>query len=267
MTLSVVNLNVTYVAASGQPVAALKDLSLEIENGEFVSIIGPSGCGKTTLLHIMGGLLRPSSGKIFIDGVGISKPDPRLAALVFQDYTLFPWKSILDNVGVGLRFQRLPKATWRARGEEMLSLVGLLDWKDAYPRELSGGMQQRVAVARALCMDPRTMLMDEPFAALDEQTRRSLGFEMSALLTERERTVVMVTHSLDEAILWADRILVLSSRPGRVIKEIVVGAPRPRTTGYVASPEFGAIRAELYSQLESFAAPGHGAVATKAKAG
>jgi NitT/TauT family transport system ATP-binding protein len=199
-------------------------------------------------------MLTPTSGEITVDGARITTPDPKLAAFVFQDYTLLPWKNVLDNAAIGLRFAGMSKAEYRKKGGELLDLVGLSDFAHSYPRELSGGMQQRVAIARAMCMDPSILLMDEPFGALDEQTRRHLGLEMGRLLTESNRTVVMVTHSLDEAILWADRIIVLSARPGRIAKVIPVEAPRPRPLSFVGTTEFAAIRAELFTLLETTAA-------------
>ncbi len=255
MGLEVRRLDVTYTSVSGKSVVALEDMDVEIRQGEFVTIIGPSGCGKSTLLHCMGGLLSPSGGSVTVDGTAITAPDPRLAAFVFQDYTLLPWKTVAQNASIGLRFAGQSKADCARKGEQMLALVGLSDFAESYPRELSGGMQQRVAVARAMCMDPSILLMDEPFGALDEQTRRHLGFEMSRMLTESGSTVVLVTHSLDEAILWADRIIVLTSRPGRIAREIRVERPRPRTLDFVGTPEFGAIRSELFALLESFAGP------------
>lgn len=254
MSLKGTDLTVTYSSTTGEPVTAIKNLDLRIEDGEFVTIIGPSGCGKSTLLHCLGGMISPSGGVITVRDDRITAPDPERAAFVFQDYTLLPWKTVLDNVAIGLRFKGVSKAERRRKAEEMLELVGLSEFAGSYPRELSGGMQQRVAVARAMSMDPEILLMDEPFGALDEQTRRHLGFEMVRLLTEARRTVVMVTHSLDEAILWADRIVVLSSRPGRIIREIAVTEPRPRDLSFVATSEFAEVRSELFGLLESVGA-------------
>ena len=249
MSLSASGVSVTYTSSSGTPVPALADVDLHIEEGEFVTIIGPSGCGKSTLLQCFGGLLSPTAGEITVDGKVLAAPDPQRAAFVFQDYTLLPWKNILDNTGIGLRWAGQSKDAARRKSQEMLELVGLHDFTKSYPRELSGGMQQRVAVARAMSMDPRILLMDEPFGALDEQTRQRLGSEMSTLLTGTGRTVVMVTHSLDEAVFWADRIVVLSTRPGRIAKEIEVAAPRPRPLSFIGTPEFARIRSELFQLL------------------
>lgn len=251
MTLKASNLSVTYTSVAGGQIEAVKDLTLKIAAGEFVSIIGPSGCGKSTLLHCLGGMITPSGGEITFDDRPVTQPDPRKAAFVFQDYTLLPWKDVLDNAALGLRFAGVSKSERRRRAEEMLDLVGLSDFTSKYPSELSGGMQQRVAIARAMVMDPEALLMDEPFGALDEQTRRHLGFEMSRILADANRTVVMVTHSLDEAIVWADRIIVMSARPGQIVREIRVAEPRPRLPEFIASPGFAEVRAELFQLLES----------------
>jgi NitT/TauT family transport system ATP-binding protein len=249
MSLKAVGLGVTYGAGTGRSTVALTDVDLTIEQGEFISFIGPSGCGKSTLLHCLGGLLPPTEGRLTVNGEPVTDPDPRRAAFVFQDYSLLPWKSVLDNAAIGLRFAGRRKAERTAAASALLDLVGLSQFADAYPQELSGGMQQRVAVARALAMEPDVLLMDEPFGALDEQTRRQLGAEMSELLHRNGKTVAMVTHSLDEAIFWADRIIVMSPRPGRIMTELVVDAPRPRELKFIASPEFAAIRAELFELI------------------
>jgi NitT/TauT family transport system ATP-binding protein len=244
------NVSVEYETSPGEALLACSDVDLTVRAGEFVTIIGPSGCGKSTLLHCMGGLLRPSRGQITLGGKPFTKPDPHSAAFVFQDYSLFPWKSIIDNVSVGLRFAGVPKREAAKKAAEQLDFVGLGDFAHSYPRELSGGMQQRVAVARALVMEPRLMLMDEPFGALDEQSRRSLGSEMAQLLERTGRSVVMITHSLDEAIFWADRIIVMSSRPGQIAEEIRVDAPRPRDLSFMTTPEFQKLRVRLFELIQ-----------------
>lgn len=242
-------LNVTYQTGSGRSLTALTDVSLDIASDEFVTLIGPSGCGKSTLLHALGGLLKPTTGEILFEGQPVKNPHPREAAFVFQDYSLLPWKSVLDNVAIGLRFENQPKGQRHDRATQMLELVGLSKFAQSYPHELSGGMQQRVAVARAMAMEPKFLLMDEPFGALDEQTRRKLGYEMARILTANDKGVVMVTHSLDEAIFWADRIVVMSPRPGRITREIVVDVPRPREQSFIASELFAAIRQELFQLI------------------
>lgn len=250
MTLTIDSLTLTYERAKGEPVQAIRDINLRIEPGEFVSLIGPSGCGKSTLLHCMGGMLSPTSGSTSVDGVEVTAPDPSRAAFVFQDYSLFPWRSVVDNAATGLRFAGVSKRERREAALKQLRLVGLDHVAESYPAELSGGMQQRVAVARALAMDPEIMLMDEPFGALDEQSRRRIGIETTRVLTEAGKTVVMVTHSLDEAIFWADRVLVMSKGPGRIIRELNVDAPRPRRLDFMTTSSFDALRAELFGLLE-----------------
>jgi NitT/TauT family transport system ATP-binding protein len=246
MSIEARNLGVTYKSRSRGDLVALDNVSLTVKPGEFVSLIGPSGCGKSTLLHSLGGLLEPTHGEILVDGKKLTQPDPWRAAFIFQDYSLLPWKTILDNAAIGLRFAGQKKAVRQEKAMEMLELVGLAGFTKAYPHELSGGMQQRVAVARAMAMEPEVLLMDEPFGALDEQTRQKLGYQMSNILTASGKGVVMVTHSLDEAIFWADRIVVMSPRPGRIIKEITVERARPRELSFIADPHFSEIRQELF---------------------
>jgi NitT/TauT family transport system ATP-binding protein len=198
----------------------------------------------------MGGLLRPAAGRIRFGGEQVTQPNPHNAAFVFQDYSLFPWKTVVENVGMGLRFAGAKKSQIASKAAEKLDFVGLADFAHALPRELSGGMQQRVAVARALAMDPQVLLMDEPFGALDEQSRRTLGSDMARILEQTQRSVVLITHSLDEAIFWADRIIVMSSRPGTILEEIEVAAPRPRDLSMMTEPEFQAIRVRLFDLIQ-----------------
>ncbi|MFI6348626.1 ABC transporter ATP-binding protein [Streptomyces sp. NPDC050560] len=250
MSLRAEGISITYESADGRRKRAVSDVDITIATGEFVSVIGPSGCGKSTLLHCVGGMLAPTAGRVTLDGAEVREPDPARAAFVFQDYSLYPWKSVLDNAAIGLRFAGVDRRTRRERAMRQLELVGLAEVAHSYPSELSGGMQQRVAVARALTMEPDILLMDEPFGALDEQSRRRLGVEMSRILTAAGKTVVMVTHSLDEAVYWADRVLVLSRGPGRVIQDIRVEGPRPRTLDFMTTPAFDAQRVRLFTLLE-----------------
>ena len=252
MALEIRGLAVSYASTKGAANApAITDIDVTVEEGEFISIIGPSGCGKSTLLHCIGGMLAPSSGDVAVAGKRITGPDPSRAAFVFQDYSLFPWRTTLDNAATGLRFAGQSKTKRRAAAMKQLELVGLADRADAYPSELSGGMQQRVAVARALAMNPDILLLDEPFGALDEQSRRRIGLEMSRVLTETGKTVMMVTHSLDEAIFWADRILVMSAGPGgRIVEDLRVDEPRPRGLDFMTSTGFDALRNHIFRQLE-----------------
>lgn len=251
MALDIRGLAVSYASTKGAAnPPAITDIDFTVEEGEFISIIGPSGCGKSTLLHCIGGMLTPSQGEVTVSGELITGPKPSRAAFVFQDYSLFPWRTALDNAATGLRFAGQPKAQRRAAALKQLELVGLADRADAFPSELSGGMQQRVAVARALAMDPDILLLDEPFGALDEQSRRRIGLEMSRVLHETGKTVIMVTHSLDEAIFWADRILVMSARPGRIVEDIRVDQPRPRALDFMTSSGFDDKRNHIFRQLE-----------------
>jgi NitT/TauT family transport system ATP-binding protein len=243
-------LQVAYETRPGERLVACQEIDVTVAPGEFVTIIGPSGCGKSTFLHCLGGLLQPTAGRVLFGGEEVTEPNPHNAAFVFQDYSLFPWKSILDNVGMGLRFAGASKAEVASKAGEKLDFVGLSEFANALPRELSGGMQQRVAVARALAMEPRVLLMDEPFGALDEQSRRTLGSDMARILERTQRSVVHITHSLDEAIFWADRIIVMSARPGRIIEEIEVNAPRPRDLSMMTEPEFQAIRVRLFDLIQ-----------------
>jgi NitT/TauT family transport system ATP-binding protein len=255
MSLKLDHVSVIYGQQVGKSnVAAVHDATLELEENQFVSLMGPSGCGKSTLLHAAGGLLRPTSGTVSLSGRPLTAPRPEEVAFVFQDYSLLPWKSVVDNAAIGLRFAGLSKNLRRERAMRQLALMGLGDVADSHPAQLSGGMQQRVAVARALTMEPDVLLLDEPFGALDEITRRTLGVDVSTVLSEARKSLLLVTHSLDEAIYWGDKILVMAAKPGRIIAEITIEAERPRPWNFVATPECEAIRLHLLELL----APGEG---------
>jgi len=230
-------------------IAAIEPIDLVIVRGEFVSIIGPSGCGKSTLLTIMGGMQQPSSGTVTIDGKIVDGPMPDQAAFVFQDYTLFPWRTVAANVELGLQFRGMRKAPRREMAVKFLRLVNLAQFADAYPAELSGGMQQRVAIARALSLEPEVLLMDEPFGALDEQMRTVLGDELLKIFAQTGQTVVFVTHSLSEAIYLSDRIVVMTSRPGKIKEVLTVPAARPRGPSFVTSDLFNDLRKRLFTLL------------------
>jgi NitT/TauT family transport system ATP-binding protein len=230
-------------------VEALRSIDLTIRGGEFVSIIGPSGCGKTTLLKIIAGLLPTTAGEVRIDGRPVSGPGPE-RALVFQDFALMPWASALRNVEFGLRLRGVARADRQQVAREMLAKVGLAGFEHAYPQQLSGGMQQRVGLARALAVRPRILLMDEPFASIDEQTRRLFQDDVLRLWSEDRKTVVFVTHSMEEAIYLSDRVVVLSPRPGRLHQVMEIGLPRPRDAkGVRGSGEFGRLVEALWSML------------------
>ena len=240
----------TYLTSAGRRVEALAPVNLSVREGELLSIIGPSGCGKSTLLHITGGLLTPSGGSVTIHGSPIDGPRPRLASFVFQDANLFPWRTIRGNIELALKFADLFKDERRERADAALKAVGMSKVAESYPRELSGGMRQRVAVARALAMSTPVLLMDEPFAALDEQSRMKMGEDITRILEDASRTVVLVTHSLAEAIYLADRIVVMSTHPGSIKEIIDVAERRPRQPGFMLTERFSELRNHLFRLLE-----------------
>src|SRR5215831_15617501 len=228
------------------PVPALESVSLDIAPQEFLTVLGPAGGGKSTLLSIMGGLTTPDSGEVRIEGRPVTGPDPRQMAMVFQDPGLFPWRTALENVEFGLELQGMPAATRRDRARALLEPVGLRGFERRYPRELSGGMKQRVAIARALALDAPILLMDEPFGALDEQTRLLMGEWLLGIWARTKKTVVFVTHSLQEAILLSQRIVVMTSRPGRIKDVVDVPLPYPRA---LDGPDAVALHAKLWAQI------------------
>ena len=235
--------------ADGTPLETLINVSLEVQKGELVCLIGPSGCGKSTLLNIIGGLVRPTAGEVKIGGGAIRGPTPRQVAYVFQDNSLFPWNTIRDNIKVALEFQGVPGDERQARAEEALEAVGLLDFAGYYPHQLSGGMKQRASLARALSLKTDNLLMDEPFAALDEQTRMYLGEELSSLLAKANKTIIFVTHSLSEAVFLADRVVVMTARPAAIKATIDVRQAHPRDPAFMTSTEFSELRNRLYALL------------------
>lgn len=236
---------------NGDPFSALERIDVEIPAGEFVSIIGPSGCGKTTLLKIVSGLLTPSSGEVRVKGEPISGPGND-RALVFQNFVLLPWATVLDNAAFGLEARGLGKTERRERARSQLAKVGLLGFENHYPRELSGGMQQRVGIARALAVNPDILLMDEPFGALDALTRRLMQSDLLDLWQESEpRTAIFVTHAMDEAVFLSDRIVLMNTRPGRVEEIIDVPFERPRVRELAARSEYHDFTDYLASRLES----------------
>jgi NitT/TauT family transport system ATP-binding protein len=231
-------------------VHALGPLDLDIAAGEFCCLVGPSGCGKSTYLRLVAGLLRPSAGRLEIRA---TSPDP--AAMIFQDYGIYPWKTVLSNVRFGLDVQGVPRREATARARDWLARLGLTDFADSYPAALSGGMRQRVSIARALAVEPEILLMDEPFAALDAQLRTILQEELLAICDTDRRTVLFVTHSLEEAIVLGDRVLVMSARPGRILAERVPPFGRPRSGDVRNSPECAELKAELWQLLRGEVEP------------
>lgn len=225
----------------GGDVIALKDINLEIEQGQFVCLLGPSGCGKSTLLNAIAGFSLPSTGEIIVNGKKVVEPGPD-RGMVFQEYALFPWMSVTDNITFGLRIKKEDPKKIKSKLDELLAMLKLTEFANRYPKDLSGGMRQRVAIARVLALDSPIMLMDEPFGALDALTRRSLQDELLKVWSEYKKTIIFVTHSIEEAIYLADRIVVMSYRPGTVKKDMMVNMPRLRNP---TSPEFNALKKEL----------------------
>jgi NitT/TauT family transport system ATP-binding protein len=232
-------------------VRALAGIDLSIGRGRFTVIVGPSGCGKTSLLLMIAGLRHQSTGEILCEGRPIAAPDPSRVGVVFQEASLFPWLSAVDNVEFPLALNHAPRAERRARAEAMLRLVGLDSFGGRYPHELSGGMKQRVSIARGLVQDPPVLLMDEPFAALDEQTRMTMGHELLKIWSKTSKTVIFITHSLTEAVYLADEVVVLSARPGRIIDRVAIGLPRPRTYEMMATDVFGQLRERIWQQIRT----------------
>lgn len=220
---------------------AVQGLDCQIEPGQFVCILGPSGCGKSTLLGALAGHLQPRAGTLKVDGADVSSPSPQ-RGMVFQQHTLFPWRTVRDNVAFGLKMRGIGKAERHRAADEILALVGLEGFAERWPDQLSGGMQQRVEIARVLINRPRLLLMDEPFGALDALTRLNMQELLLKIWTQIRTTVVFVTHDIDEALFLADRLLVMSSRPGRIIEDLRLDFPRPRTTELVTSHEFSRLK-------------------------
>jgi NitT/TauT family transport system ATP-binding protein len=217
----------SFASQRGATHLALADISLDIADGEFVSIVGPSGCGKSTLLYIVGGFVAPSAGSVTVGGRPVTAPGPDRGP-VFQEFALFPWKTVLGNVMYGLLQQGMPRADAEAKARALIGLVHLAGYESFYPKELSGGMKQRVAIARTLAYGPSILLMDEPFGALDAHTRTGLQYELLEIWERDRKTVLFVTHSVEEAVFLSDRVVVLTRAPGRIKEVIDVGLPRPR---------------------------------------
>lgn len=230
-------------------VNALQDIDVRVAAGEFVAIVGRSGCGKSTLLRIIAGLLRPTAGRVLVDGTEMRSPR-REIAMMFQQPALLPWRSVLDNVLLPIEFANERKSAYADRARELLNKVGLEGFHKRLPHELSGGMQQRVALCRSLITQPRLMLMDEPFSALDALTRTELAVELQRIHMEHGATIILVTHSIEEAVLLADRVVVMTPRPGRIRKIIDIAIPRPRSLGHGAHlEEVAQASAELHELL------------------
>ncbi|KQZ14155.1 MULTISPECIES: ABC transporter ATP-binding protein [unclassified Mesorhizobium] len=224
---------------------ALDRLNLDIADGEFVTVVGPSGCGKSTAMNIAAGLTDASDGKVLVDGRSVSGPGPE-RGVIFQQYALFPWLTVRQNVEFGLRIKGMPRAERRRVSDHFIDLVGLKDFADALPKTLSGGMKQRCAIARAYAVNPTMLLMDEPFGALDALTRVNMQDQLLDTWSRERRTVIFITHDVDEAVYLANRVIVMAARPGRLHKIIPVDLPYPRTEEMRLSPEFAAIRNQVW---------------------
>ena len=250
--LLIENIQKTFFRESDDKIVGIRvldDISLSVSTGEFVSIIGPSGCGKSTLLRIIDGLIKADGGRVLVDGVKVDGPGPD-RAVVFQYFGLYPWRSVLRNVEFGLELKGVPKHERNRIALDNIARVGLRGFENHFPHELSGGMRQRVGFARSLALDPDIILMDEPFSAVDEQTREILQEQLLDLWRATRKTIVFITHSIDEAVYMADRVVVMGARPGRIVEEIKIELPRPRTAAVRTSAEFGQLRGYAWELLK-----------------
>jgi NitT/TauT family transport system ATP-binding protein len=238
-----------YQPRTGGRLLALDNINLQVEDGEFVTIVGPSGCGKTTFINLCDGLLKPTAGRIEIDGIPVTKPGTD-RGMVFQDSCLMPWRTVFKNVIFGLECQGLDNTNGQVRANEFIKLVGLSGFEEHFPHELSGGMQQRCNLARALTVDPKILIMDEPFAALDAQTREIMQSELLRIWRESKKTVLFITHQINEAIYLADRVIVFAARPGRVKATIKIDLPRPRDLALKRDPSFLKYEDQVWNLIE-----------------
>jgi NitT/TauT family transport system ATP-binding protein len=246
--IEVAHLEKVFVTHRGERVHALQDISFSVGEREFVTIVGPSGCGKSTLLKMIAGLLPASSGQITVAGTPVAAPR-RDIGLVFQNPVLLPWRTVMDNVLLPAEVQGLPREAARTRAHELLAMVGLTEFEDTYPMELSGGMQQRAAISRALLADPAILLMDEPFGALDAMTREQMNLDLQRIWRESGKTVVLITHSIPEAVFLGGRVLVMTPRPGRLARTVEVPIPQPRSLDTMGEPLFGHLTGEIRKLL------------------
>lgn len=256
--LSIQGVSRTFTSAKGQATQALLPVDFHVADNDFVTILGPSGCGKSTMLRIVAGLDHPTSGQVLLDGRPVDGPGAD-RGMVFQSYTLFPWLTIEQNIRFGLRERGMAEGAQKERAAYFIAKVGLRGFEQHYPKQLSGGMQQRTAIARALANDPKILLMDEPFGALDNQTRVLMQELLLGIWEAERKTVMFVTHDIDEAIFMANRVAVFSARPGRIKTELAVNLPHPRHYTIKTSPEFMQLKARLTEEIraESMAADAH----------
>jgi ABC-type nitrate/sulfonate/bicarbonate transport system ATPase subunit len=243
------NINLTFRPPNRGPVRALHGFDIDVREREFLSIVGPSGCGKSTFLNVLLGLLKPDSGDLTMDGRRIAGPGTD-RAMVFQEFGLLPWRTVRSNVELGLELKGVPAATRHGISQRFIEMVGLVGFEEHYPHELSGGMKQRVGLARALATDPDVLLMDEPFAALDAQTRDLMQVELLRIWQQARKTVLFVTHQIDEAIYLSDRVMVMTKRPGHAKKTFAIDLPRPRDYEMRVTPEFNDLKLEIWHALK-----------------
>jgi ABC-type nitrate/sulfonate/bicarbonate transport system ATPase subunit len=248
--LSIQGVSRVFTSPKGQPTQALTPVDFEVRENDFVTILGPSGCGKSTLLRIVAGLDQPTTGQVLLDGVSVQGPGAD-RGMVFQSYTLFPWLNVEQNIRFGLGERGMPEHEQKERSDDFIAKVGLRGFEQHFPKQLSGGMQQRTAIARALANDPKILLMDEPFGALDNQTRVLMQELLLGIWESAQKTVLFVTHDIDEAIFMANRVAVFSARPGRIKTELAVDFPHPRHYTIKTSPEFMALKAQLTEEIRA----------------
>lgn len=248
--ISLRDVNRIYRSKDKGDVVALKDLNLDIQDGEFVVIVGASGCGKTTLLNLIAGFDQANSGKVLLDGEPVTKIEPE-CGMIFQQYALFPWKTVRENVEFGLKMKRWSKKKRRERSARFIDIVGLNGFENNYPHHLSGGMKQRVSIARSLATNPKVMLLDEPFAALDAMTRQVLQEQLVRIYEKHKKTIVFITHSIDEALLLSSRIMVMTARPGRIAQEIINDLPHPRNADVQLSERYMELKRMIWDSVQS----------------
>jgi NitT/TauT family transport system ATP-binding protein len=249
IALSIQNLSKSFVRRDGEPVVALDDVSLDVHRGEFVAIVGPSGCGKSTLFNIIGGLLDATAGEVSQPAKSTGQADTRIG-MVFQQDSSFPWRTVLENVAFPLEMMGMSKAARLEKAAYFVHMVGLTDFKDSFPHQLSGGMRQRICIARTLAYEPDILLLDEPFAALDEQTRMLLGDQLTQICADLKQTSLLITHNISEAVQLSDRVVMLSFRPGRIIDVIPVDLPRPRSSDVFGSDQFAKLVGTIWAKLK-----------------
>ena len=247
--ISIQNTSKIFKSVKGD-VVALKDLSMDIQDGEFVVIVGASGCGKTTLLNLMAGFETPTQGKILLNNQPVEGVNPQ-CGMIFQQYALFPWKTVRGNVEFGLKMKGMPKAERRTIGAKFIDIVGLTKFSKVYPHHLSGGMKQRVSIARALANNPEVMLLDEPFAALDAMTRQVLQEQLVRIYEKHKKTIIFITHSIDEALLLSSRIIIMTARPGRIAQDIVNDLPFPRNAEVQLSNRYVELKRIIWDTVQA----------------